>query len=278
MSGERRPAARAALLVLADGRLPAGGHAHSGGVEAAVVDGGVTGLDDLAAFLLGRLGTTGLVAASFAAAACWTCRIDTAAPAAEAPAAEILAAEVGELAGAPDTPAAGQERAARLAALDAELDARTPSPAQRDASRAQGRTLLRAGRAAWDLSRIFPPNAGGSATGARQAPAPHHPIALGVVAAAAGLEPADAALAAAYGAVGGPASAATRLLGLDPLAVTGLQAKLADAMEATAAEATAAAEAAMAMGRPDLLPAPSAVRLDLLAERHRAAPVRMFTS
>ncbi|MEU5777009.1 urease accessory protein UreF, partial [Streptomyces venezuelae] len=27
---------RAALLVLADGRFPAGGHAHSGGAEAAV--------------------------------------------------------------------------------------------------------------------------------------------------------------------------------------------------------------------------------------------------
>ncbi|ONH27043.1 urease accessory protein [Pseudofrankia asymbiotica] len=275
MSGERRPGARAALLVLADGRLPAGGHAHSGGVEAAVVDGGVTDLDDLAAFLLGRLGTAGLVAASFAAAACQTCLV-----------------AVTDLAGAPgtpaapdtpDIPAAGQDRAARLAALDAELDARTPSPAQRDASRAQGRTLLRAGRAAWDLSRIFQPDGRrpdgqGPAGGAELPAAPHHPIALGVVAAAAGLEPADAALAAVYGAVGGPASAATRLLGLDPLAVTGLQARLAGAMETTAADAWAAAEAAMAAGRPDLLPAPSAVRLDLLAERHRAAPVRMFTS
>jgi len=259
MSGERRAGARAALLVLADGRLPAGGHAHSGGVEAATVDGGVTSLDDLAAFLLGRLGTAGLVAASFAAAACQACR-------------------------------SGNDLAAQLAALDAELDARTPSPAQRDASRAQGRTLLRAGRAAWDLSRLLPagtvpaaagkPAAGtvGASEGSRLPLAPHHPIALGVVAAAAGLEPSDAALAAVYGVVGGPASAATRLLGLDPLAVTGLQARLADAMEATAAEGASAAAAAMTAGSPALLPAPSAVRLDLLAERHRAAPVRMFTS
>jgi len=264
MSGERRAGARAALLVLADGRLPAGGHAHSGGVEAATVDGGVTSLDDLAAFLLGRLGTAGLVAASFAAAVCQACR-------------------------------SGNDLAAQLAALDAELDARTPSPAQRDASRAQGRTLLRAGRAAWDLSRLLPagtvpaaagkPAAGtvgagtvGASEGSRLPLAPHHPIALGVVAAAAGLEPSDAALAAVYGVVGGPASAATRLLGLDPLAVTGLQARLADAMEATAAEGASAAAAAMTAGSPALLPAPSAVRLDLLAERHRAAPVRMFTS
>nr|WP_157735563.1 urease accessory UreF family protein [Pseudofrankia inefficax] len=233
-----RPGARAALLVLADGRLPAGGHAHSGGMEAAIVDGGIRGLDDLAEFLRGRLSTAGLLSAAFAAAAC------------EASQHGREASQDGEL----------------LAALDTELDARTPSPAQRDASRAQGRTLLRAGRAAWDLA------------GAALPAAPHHPVALGVVAAAAGLGPADAALVACYGAVSGPASAATRLLGLDPLAVTGLQARLAVEVESVAATATAAATAALAAGRPDLLPAPSAVRLDLLAERHRAAPVRMFTS
>jgi len=269
MPGGRRAGAAAALLVLADGRLPAGGHAHSGGVEAAVVDGGVTGLDDLAAFLLGRLGTVGLVSAAFAAAACQAARSTDARPRA-----------------AHDD----VDHADALAALDAELDARTPSPAQRDASRAQGRTLLRAGRAAWDLTPYLapdpprPPDAAGLADRAGRhgrpgsPPAPHHPIVLGVVAAAAGLEPADAALAAAYGVVGGAASASTRLLGLDPLAVTGLQARLAAAMEATAATATAAAATAMAAGRADLLPAASAVRLDLLAERHRAAPVRMFTS
>ncbi|MGF7237213.1 MAG: urease accessory protein, partial [Frankia sp.] len=58
-----------ALLLLADGRLPAGGHAHSGGLEPAVADGSVRTLDDLAAFLSGRLATAGLVSAAFAAAA-----------------------------------------------------------------------------------------------------------------------------------------------------------------------------------------------------------------
>jgi urease accessory protein UreF len=32
---------RAALLLLADGRLPSGSHVHSGGIEAAVTDGRV---------------------------------------------------------------------------------------------------------------------------------------------------------------------------------------------------------------------------------------------
>src|SRR5262250_851608 len=60
----------ATLLMLADGRYPAGGHAHSGGLEAAIAAGRVRDLPDLAAFLRGRLSTAGLVAAAFAAAAC----------------------------------------------------------------------------------------------------------------------------------------------------------------------------------------------------------------
>jgi urease accessory protein len=246
MSGDRPSSAtaRTALLVLADGRLPAGGHAHSGGIEAAVVDGTVTRLDDLAGFLRGRLSTTGVVVAAFAAAACRS----------------VLTAD--------------RDPAGVVADLDAELDARTPSPAQRAASRGQGRALLRAGRAAWPVpsglepARLLPGDGG-----TPRQPGLHHAVALGVVAAAAGLAPADAALAAAYGTVTGPASAATRLLGLDPLAVTALLAQLAADIDAVAARADDAARQP-----PHLLPATSAVRLDLLAERHRTAAVRMFAS
>lgn len=60
---------RAALLVLADGRFPAGGHAHSGGAEEAVKAGRITGAASLEAFCRGRLHTAGLVAAALAAAA-----------------------------------------------------------------------------------------------------------------------------------------------------------------------------------------------------------------
>ncbi|MDP9388377.1 MAG: urease accessory protein UreF, partial [Actinomycetota bacterium] len=46
-------------LLLADGRFPAGGHAHSAGVEAAVADGRVGDVASLAAFARGRLWTAG---------------------------------------------------------------------------------------------------------------------------------------------------------------------------------------------------------------------------
>ncbi|MET9831625.1 urease accessory UreF family protein [Streptomyces sp. NPDC006385] len=117
---------RAALLVLADGRFPAGGHAHSGGAEAAVKAGRITGAASLEDFCRGRLHTAGLVAASLAAAA-----------------------------------ALGVD----AVALDEAADARTPSPALRSAGRRLGRQLTRAARATWPseeldaLARRFPKGA-----------------------------------------------------------------------------------------------------------------------
>ena len=58
----------AALLLLADGRFPAGGHVHSAGIEAAVGEGRVADVDSLRAFLIGRLHTSGLADAALAAA------------------------------------------------------------------------------------------------------------------------------------------------------------------------------------------------------------------
>ncbi|AZQ33168.1 urease accessory protein UreF [Streptomyces cyaneochromogenes] len=117
---------RAALLVLADGRFPAGGHAHSGGAEAAVKAGRITGAESLEDFCRGRLHTAGLVAASLAAAA-------------------ALGVDV--------------------VALDEAADARTPSPALRTAARKLGRQLMRAARATWPseeldaVAREFPKGA-----------------------------------------------------------------------------------------------------------------------
>lgn len=98
------------LLILGDGRFPSGGHAHSGGAEAAVAAGRVRDAATLEDFCRGRLATTGLVAASLAAAA-----------------------------------AAGHDPLV----LDDAADARTPSPALRRAARRLGRQLTRAVRAVW---------------------------------------------------------------------------------------------------------------------------------
>ena len=210
---------RATLLLLADGRLPAGGHAHSGGLEAAVTSGRVRDAASLEAFLYGRLATAGLVAAAFTAAAAdgWDVR-----------------------------------------ELDAEFDARTPSPALRRVSRTQGRALMRVGRAMWTV-----PDLG----------EPHHCVALGVVAAAAGLDPIDAATVAAYGSVSGPASAAVRLLGLDPYPVQALLARLAPACDDVAVRAAAYRDRRAAD-----LPAASAPLLDIGAEDHATWEVRLFAS
>src|SRR5947209_1507615 len=59
-----------ASLLLADSRLPTGGHAHSGAVEAAVEHCLVRNEADLELFLAGRLRGSGSVVAAVAAAGC----------------------------------------------------------------------------------------------------------------------------------------------------------------------------------------------------------------
>ncbi|MFG3499038.1 urease accessory protein UreF [Streptomyces sp. NPDC047928] len=218
---------RSALLVLADGRFPAGGHAHSGGAEPAVAAGRIRDAADLEAFCRGRLHTTGLTSAALAAAA-----------------------------------ATGLDPRA----LDAAADARTPSPALRATARKLGRQLMRAARATWPspeldaLAAAFPRGA-------------HQPVVLGLTARAAGLGPRDAAHCVAYETVSGPATAAVRLLSLDPFQATAVLARLAPDMDDVASRAAAAARDGV-----DALPAASAPLLDITAEQHAAWPVRLFAS
>ncbi|MGW5720830.1 urease accessory protein UreF [Amycolatopsis sp. NPDC003865] len=218
-------------LILADSRFPGGGHVHSGGLEEVVSRRLVTSVRDLPGFLSGRLRTAGFLAAVFAAAS-------------------AHAAVAG----------------GNWSLLDSELDARTPSLAQREASRAQGRGTARAGRIAWPspvLDALL-----------TETPRPHHPIVLGALVGVAGGSPYDAAMAAAYLAVSGPASAVVRLLGLDPFAVNAVVARLDLASVCSAA-------AAVAGDDPASLPSPGSPALDLFAEahaRHHQEEVRLFAS
>lgn len=219
---------RTLLLLMADGRLPTGGHAHSGGLEPAVANGLISGLDDLGRFLRGRLTTVGATAAGLAAAACTASQADAPQPTWDD--------------------------------LDAEADARMPCPAARAASRAQGRGLLRLARACWPHPRYD-----------RLGPAPHLPVGLGAVAGVAGATPEEAATLAAWGSIAGAASAAVRLLALDPAEVTAILARLSAEVDDVAAVASSRAAA----GDP---PAWGAPLLDLLASNHAEAEVRLFAS
>ena len=254
--------------------------------------GTVTGLASLEAFLRGRLRTAGLVAAGIAAAAC---------------AHSARAGHAGEREPGPgnwNQPLVHSDSFDFWGAIDAEADARTPSPAQRAASRRQGRALLRAARIAWPEDRgladlaaagaaviagagqgstggphrgVAGDDAAGRATGSGASPeyrgGPHHAVVLGAAAAAAGCDAVDAARIAAYQSVAGPASAAVRLLALDPMRATAVLARLSRDIDPIAERAAAAGGGPLAE-----LPCPSAPALDLLAEAHIRAEVRLFES
>jgi urease accessory protein len=240
----------AGLLLLADSRLPAGGHVHSGGVEALVERGLLRDEHDLAVFLRARVRTAGLVAGAFAAAA----------------------AQLRH----------GWRR------WDAALDARTPSAALREVSRAQGSALLRTALPAWPAHEPL------RALAAECAGRPHQPLVLGASAAATGASAAgqasagqasagqasagQAAALAVHHLVGGAATAAVRLLGLDPLRVAAVQAGLAPLADATAASAAEHAQRALAADDPDELPADATPLPEILAELHHATEVTLFAS
>ncbi|CAA0106768.1 Urease accessory protein UreF [Mycolicibacterium vanbaalenii] len=208
------------LLALSDSRLPTGGHVHSGGIEEAVASGLVVDLPTLRAYLRRRIRTTGLVTASVAAA--------------------VHSGTLGAAAGGRG---------------DTETDARTPAPAARKASRAQGRGLIRLARRVW-------PDNDWAALGAT----PHLAVAAGAVGAASGLAPEHTALSLVYTTMTGSATAAQRLLALDPGDVAAVTFELSALCEQTAAEA--------AKGLSDL----SDPLLDVLAQRHTERERPLFAS
>jgi urease accessory protein len=140
-------------------------------------------------------------------------------------------------------------------AADAETDARTPAPSSRVSSRAQGRGLVRLARRVW-------PGHDWDALGVK----PHLAVAAGTVGVTANLEPAQTALAVVYTTMTGSATAAQRLLALDPGDVAALTFELSGLCESTAAEATA--------GLADL----SDPLLDVLAEHHAERERPLFVS
>ncbi|MFB8001089.1 urease accessory protein UreF [Nocardia sp. NPDC056000] len=141
------------------------------------------------------------------------------------------------------------------ARAELEADARTPSPSARTASRAQGRGLLRLAKQVW-------PQADWRALG----PRPHLSTVFGVVGAVCGASPEEIAGVVVYTTMTGAATAAQRLLALDPAAVAACTIRLGEVCDRTARSAT---KGLVALSDP---------LQDVLAERHLARDMPLFAS
>jgi urease accessory protein len=221
-------AMNAAALLLADSRFPAGGYAHSLGLEQAVAEGLVA--DGVAAFIAARLR---LVAGPDAALS-------------------VVALRAADDAGS-------------LAQLDDEHAARCPSPVLRDVARRLGAQLLRSAATAWPGAPAIERYRNASTTTPR-------PVALGVVGAAAGLDAVALATVALYDDAATVASAALKLLALDPAQTAHWLAQLAPEISATARDVAGGERP------PAAQPPPAAPGLELAAARHAGRTERLFAS
>jgi urease accessory protein len=158
--------------------------------------------------------------------------------------------------------AAGDD--AELAELDEEHAARCPSPVLREVARGLGRHLLRSAATALPSPTIDRYRAASLTT--------PRPIALGIVGAAAGLGDVDVATLALYDDAATVASAALKLLGLDPAESARWVAELGPEIDAVA-HAVSADERPIGEQEP-----PAAVGLELAATVHANRTERFFAS
>ena len=145
--------------------------------------------------------------------------------------------------------------------LEKEWAARTPSAVLRDSARRLGAQLLRSAAVVWPGDPIAAYRAASRLT--------PRPLALGVVAAAAGVSDEETALLALYDDAATVASAALKLLPLDPAVTARWLAELAPEM-AAAARVIAADDGP--------LPSPAAVAIELSAPVHLEQRERLFAS
>lgn len=164
-------------MLLADARLPSGGHAHSAGMEPAIVGG--LPVADVPAFLIGRARTTTLVEAGTA----------------------VVARHL--------TLRSITSNSIDMWELERAWAARTPSPAMRDASLVLGRGYLRLASRVW-------PHAEALRRARERSDAPPRAIVLGMIAAAAGLSAEDLARVTIYDEAHSAAAAVLKLEPRDP--------------------------------------------------------------
>lgn len=215
-------------ILLGDGRLPTGGYSDSAGLEPAVIDG--LEIDEAYPYMMARLQTI----TKMEAAAC------------------VLAHRLAQ----------DKTGAKAYARLETAVDARTPSAAQRKASRSIGRATL------YLANNLKPDDTGVSALEALSAP-PTRGVALGVVGSALQVTEEHCAQVCCYDDMQRIAEAILKLLPTDPALVTRW---LIEAGE----EIAPIMDAARSMEEPGDLPAVSAPQMEQWAEEHDQRTKRLF--
>lgn len=237
------------LMLLADARLPTGGHTQSAGLEPALRAG--MPARDVPAYMAARLATTVRVEAGTA----------------------VVARHV----------ALGAPGPVSFADVRAAWAARTPSPALRETSERLGRGYLRLVRRLWPdhavlatLARDLPsrgrrPGVGrASVPGAGSAGVPR-PIVLGVLAACAGLDAARLARLVAYDDAQTVAAASLKLEPVDP-------AEPISWVLATGPDIDAIVDEVVSLTDPDAIPAHGAPLMEQWAEHHARTTERLFSA
>lgn len=230
-----------ALLLLADGRFPAGGHAHSLITEPAIEHGLITDEASLRSFLSLRLATTGLLDASFCAHA------------------------------------TSMHHWSDAEVLDVEYEARTLSAKTRSVSRQLGRQLIDTAAGVWPESvrPILPQTPSDSQreniASSYGEKGWHHPIAFGLVASSLGISPEAATSAVLYQFATTITSAVVRLLGLDP--VVSLRIVAEQPLDDLNAKAMSTLD-----DKPAELPSLANPFVDILAEDHNRWDMKLFAS
>jgi urease accessory protein len=210
------------MMLLADARLPVAGHTQSAGLEPAVRD----GLRDVPAYMRTRLTTVTRVEAAAAVVALHSLR-----------------------------------QGLPLAAVELAWAARTPSPAMRRTSRAQGKALLRLARRVW-------PDA--SALG-QLSDLPSRAVVLAATADICGLAPRSLARLVGYDDVQTVAAAALKLLPLDPADVACWVHDALPGVEALSLEVAGLVD-------PTHIPAAGAPQIEAWAEAHARTTRRLFSA
>lgn len=225
-AGAAVPHPEFAAMLLADGRLPVGGHTQSSGLEPALLGGLAEG--DIPALVGTRLRTVARVEAAVA-----------------------VVARHHVLAGLPLQP------------VQDAWAARTPSEVSRAAAVAVGRGQRRLTLRLWPQS--------GAATSLAELRTPARPVAVGAMAAAAGLDAARTARLVAYDDVQTLCAAALKLCPLDPADATAW-------LLGTGAAVEGVVVAVAHLTEPGAIPAPAAPLLEQWQHHHPTHPRRLFSA